>query len=567
MKKIIIGFILVLNVGITIPNHQIAVSAGSNVYAQRQGQIRQVGCTDPQYGGTDPTWWNIFTVWLQEIVGDAILWLGELYDQEIPGSGAYNSNYLYYPWGSGGILPYVDVYYDGYGASCYETPSIYAGPYRGGRMSYCTDGPSEYIDCAFTRHFNNASGISGRSDVIAYLDECNECVGGSTGLPPCSSPLYYLKLQNGDTTKYYDGDTITIERGEAWAPITLYNEHGVPPPSVHWYPTCNFFYNDWFGYDLGNTFNLNISKKGDYTIPVRTGIIWAQTPITTNHLRIITPDTIKPTPINCDSLYPQAVVRDSIATSMLNQIATGPQLKQTRDSALGNHEVSFSTYDSAGSTREYAGSLNIGPSGNVTIYPKDTVTGANHKNINSTWHLHHIGGDYFPDPADLFNLMLARTLRNATATYGVPSSNYNPHLNHSFIICDTSTDLAIVVYDTVLAYNFININHKDSVYYFDTSAAVSGPMYSKTYKGRRLLNGPISNISMQRDFDNAVNKLRNANYPELLRKTYAGIYMMQKYNMGIKTLMKVNGVFKELKIETTHNSNGTIRTIKVKICL
>ena len=333
MKKFLIGVIIFLNVNITISNHQIAVNAGSNVYAQRQGEIE---CPHyPGGNGTNSGWWDIFTDWLQDIIDDAIDWLGELYNQEIPGSASYNSGYLYYPWASGGTLPYVDVYYDGYGASCYETPSIYGGPYRGGLMFYCTDGPSEYIDCAFTHHSTNATGINGRSNEIAYLDECNECVGGSTGLPPCSSPLYYVKLQNGDTTKYYNGDTITVDPlSSGWSRInlTLYNEHGVTPPVVSWASTSNTFW-EW-PWDIGNTYSIAANVIGDYTINVYDGGLLAYSTISTNYLHVANRDTVKPTPIPCDT---PAIERGNAATNIFNSIATSPELIRTRDSAQGSH--------------------------------------------------------------------------------------------------------------------------------------------------------------------------------------------------------------------------------------
>lgn len=38
------------------------------------------------------------------------------------------------------------------------------------------------------------------------------------------------------------------------------------------------------------------------------------------------------------------------------------------------------------------------------------------------------------------------------------------------------------------------------------------------------------------------------------------------YDMGLKTLVNINGVFKELKVEYTRNPDHTIHDIKIKIC-
>ena len=72
---------------------------------------------------------------------------------------------------------------------------------------------------------------------------------------------------------------------------------------------------------------------------------------------------------------------------------------------------------------------------------------------------------------------------------------------------------------------------------------------------------------MGADFLNAYKALQRMRYPAVLAKTYAGAYMMQRYNMGLRTLMKVNGAFKELKItNVSYRRDGTIRNIEVKIC-
>lgn len=84
--------------------------------------------------------------------------------------------------------------------------------------------PSFSIDCNST--------ING----TATLDQCYRCVGGTTGLTPCTPPppRYFITVNN-DTARYYDNDTIFIPQRNVQTKLTLRKEGGtIAPTDLIW---------------------------------------------------------------------------------------------------------------------------------------------------------------------------------------------------------------------------------------------------------------------------------------------------------------------------------------------
>jgi hypothetical protein len=275
------------------------------------------------------------------------------------------------------------------------------------------------------------------------------------------------------------------------------------------------------------------------------------TGITTCMADSLRTDTVKPIKIPCDTA---AIKRDTLATKMLDSLDKRPDMKKLRDSVHANHEAALSAYDSSGFTTVMPGTYNNGDSNSVSIIPCDTTTGPNHKTITAIVHTHQTGIDPIPDCHDLFQFLHTRLLL-------VNNIYYNPFITHSFIICgDTTIDLAITIADTVSARTFINIYAYSSCVKLDSSGR--NPEWAD-YKSSTFGD----TISMRDEFNKAYDLLRKNNYPDQLLNTYAQVYMIERYNMGIKTLMKVDGIMKELSpIITRDPVTGELKNLKINIC-
>jgi hypothetical protein len=538
MKKIIIGLMVFFNFGITISNHEMTLDIGSKVYAQHQGDIR---CPRTEGNGLDPSWWTTFTTWLQELYGDIISALGELYEDEIGGSQIIGSNYLY-PWGTGNAIPYIDVYYNGYGYSYFEIPSIYGGPYRAGRMMNCSNGTSTYIDCAYLEHNTSNAGISGTTADIAYLDECNECVGGNTGLPACSSPIYYASLQY-DTTKYYDGDTITIEIHDDclnWPQITLYNEHGVPPPSIAWSSTSNAaLLNGWFG--ANSRGSLNICNVGNYIITVDSGSMLSHSTIFTNFLNVARTDTAKPTPKICDSVD---IKNGQKLTNTYDSIKNLTDFKRVQDSGLVSpNEAGVSVIRNINGT---LGTFNFqtGGTGSVNVLSFDST-----HNIFTSNHAHIKGptrrAAISPSPGDLYHLVEG---------YSVIPINHNYQFEY-----ESAYDSSVWA---------IMINNTDTATLFNTQhpgdSTLQYPAMDDWDSTRILSSTGFSLYSHNLDFQQYFYLQKH--YPLEYVKAYADVAMYNWFfNTGVSMFVRQNGQFKKLDYDAFIDANNQIQ-ITITIC-
>lgn len=541
MKKIIIGVLLFFNFGITISNHQITVNVGNKMYAQHQGDIRCPYDPGGGYSGTNSNWWDIFTGWIHDVVQDAIQWLGELFS---PGNSGYETYYntnLYYYWGSGETISNIEVYYEGdNNYACLYTPSIFGGPYRGGRMWNCNNEPPIYEDCAFASHnCDPAGGISGTTADIAYLDECNQCVGGITGLPPCSSPLYYTRLENGDTTKHYNGDTISIEvtTGINWPNISLYNEHGVPPASIAWTATCNsYILNGWFG--ASSTGILNTTNVGNYTITVDEGNLLSHSTIFTNFLNVVKTDTAKPTPVICDSVD---IINGQKLTNTYDSIKNLPDFKRVQDTALvSSNEAGVSVIRNTNGT---LGTFNFqtGGTGSVTVLQFDAT-----HNIFTGNHAHTTGptrqGAISPSPGDLYHLIEGYLV--------------NPNYLFEYESAHDSSVWAIMINNTDTA-SLFNTQHPED-------STLQNPAMDDWDSTRVLPNTGISLYNHNLRFQAYLNQTQH--YPLEYIKAYADVIMYDWFfNTGVSMFVRQNGQFKKLGYDAFLDASNNAQII-ITIC-
>jgi hypothetical protein len=263
-------------------------------------------------------------------------------------------------------------------------------------------------------------------------------------------------------------------------------------------------------------------------------------------------DTVQPTKLlNCDTTGNKL---DTAATNLLKKIDSLPQAIQARDSLPGQHEVSFSVTDSSGHPKLFPGASSNGVTypafeiGDFTAVPQFFQAPT-----EATIHIHEMGTDPLPDIADLYNVMMAK----ATSLL----SSYNANLKYSYILCgDTTTDLAIAITDTSRMLQFLNLYPQDSVIYFDSTHHLAG-------SGWRNYIPINDSISMSTVYKNAVDKLLANHYSVEMANTYAQVYMLQRYNMGITILQKVNGAFKQLTASNiTYDTTGKLQTITTNIC-
>ncbi len=365
-------------------------------------------------------------------------------------------------------------------------------------------------------NFEDCAGVMGGN---AFYDQCSTCVGGTTGLLPCYVPPPPDCAGVLGGAAYLDSCNICVGGTTGKLPCTR---------------DCNNV--------LGGTAYADgcHACAGGNTL-------------------IVPCDTVKPKPVICDTI---AIANSNKTTQIIDSLNTQPRMIVLRNGVHDGVEHAISTFDSAGHYKVFKDTaLNSTLiSSQITIF--DTSTGPNHKNIVAFAHTHNDYGDPQPDNGDIYTLTLARLL-------------VNKKLYRSFIVSALAgTDLAIVVTDTSAALLFNNLYPKDSAIYYSDTAIIINPTTGDTL--RRPVNPTWGNfygifgqdsLSMEKEFENAFNKLRLNHYPEILLRTYAQVYMIQRYNMGVKIMIKINGIFKELSPLIIRDTNNVLQDLKIKICL
>ncbi len=362
---------------------------------------------------------------------------------------------------------------------------------------------------------NDCEGINNGT---AFIDDCGTCVGGYTGLIPCYIPPPDCNGVPGGTA-YRDSCNICVGGNTGKLPCLK---------------DCN---NVWGGSAYPD--GCSICAGGN------TGIVPC--------------DTVSVIKVICDTF---AIINNNKTTLIIDSLNTQLKMVALRNNVHADVENGLAAYDSSGSYKVFnaASTNNTVLSASVPIV--DTSTGPNRKNIVATVHTHNDYADALPDNGDIYNLIFGRHFANKS-------------LFRSYIVsAEAGTDLAIVVTDTMKALQFINLYPQDSAIYYSDTAILINPTTGDTI--RQPLNPSWANfygnfgqdsISMSDEFNNSVKILRRNHYNEVYLFTYAQVYMLERYNMGVKILVKINGVFKELSPLITRDSiNGKLLTLKIKIC-
>lgn len=268
-------------------------------------------------------------------------------------------------------------------------------------------------------------------------------------------------------------------------------------------------------------------------------------------------DSVKPNQINCDSL---ALARGNTLTKIVDSLDKLAVMQNLRNGVHDSTEKALSAYDSAGNYKIFDTSVTTSY-GSSSVTTWDTTTGANHKNINFMGHTHTDSANALPDNNDIYMLIFRRM--------GIFMQK-NRFFNHSVIVSgQIKTDLGITISDTMAALAFINRYPRDSaIAWMDTLFTATGySLLNPWWSNFKSFYAPADSVSLRREFDDAVNLLKLNNYPEELLWTYAQVYMINRYNMGVRISMKVNGVFKELSPNISRNSSGQLTDLKMDICL
>ena len=258
-----------------------------------------------------------------------------------------------------------------------------------------------------------------------------------------------------------------------------------------------------------------------------------------------------PTVIDCAA---DVKKMDSIITAYLASVEPTPEMQNIRANVHGPNELSLSIYDSSGQGKVMTGSTFTGNSTAVNMMFKDST---NTNKIRAVLHNHTDSADANPDCGDLYNLLYSRLYPSIKTK--------NPYIQYSFIPAgDINTDLALSFDDTSSAQMFINLYQKQDAIHFDIDSSTTPPTKTNPTWADYKQSGDKK--SMKKEFKQAYEKLKNKHYPEKLLNTFAQVYMLEKYGVGVKILMKVNGQFKQLSTDFTTKSNGTLKDIIIKIC-
>lgn len=193
-------------------------------------------------------------------------------------------------------------------------------------------------------------------------------------------------------------------------------------------------------------------------------------------------------------------------------------------------ESGMSITKTANGTYDDLGYVN-GTSGNSVI----VSTSNPFFNIIAGGHTHPPGKNDGPSPGDIYHLLQGK----------LGNDNYNT----DFVFAANGKQYAITISDKAAALKFLVD--------YPPSTNLNGADWSGT---------PNDN-SLYSNFLSYERTLRAEGYPQEMWEEYGLVYLMSdpKYNMGIKLLQNVNGIFKELNVNLYRDAAGKGH-FGIKIC-
>lgn len=281
----------------------------------------------------------------------------------------------------------------------YGTPN--APNYNGGSIVTTLD-PGWQIDVSIPVYhpdYPDCAGILGGS---AFLDDCNNCVGGTTGIIPCYVPTDCAGVPNG--TAYVDSCNTCVGGTTGLLPCIQ---------------DCAGVWGGTAGYDGCNTCAGGTSG-------------------------IIRCDTIKPLIVICDSI---AIANGKRLTDVLDGTSSvSSYIQQIRDSSLLSLNEAGISITEIFLRRSVFGVFNfqVGNDNSVEILTSDSI-----QKIIAGLHTHPKGKANTPSAQDLYHLIEGNI------------GNNEYFADYIFAYSD-SAQLAIMVTDTLLAHTFFNTYPKDS---------------------------------------------------------------------------------------------------------
>jgi hypothetical protein len=261
-------------------------------------------------------------------------------------------------------------------------------------------------------------------------------------------------------------------------------------------------------------------------------------------------DTVKATKVDCDTIDTKRNIRATKSTQILDAIKDSAETKNARDSApFRKFEVGFTitraqpqpgiytyrprNYEKDGASQSVSVDIEQRSVAWLHVHPKETSAGV--KNVESQ------------SPYDLYDIL---------ERWNNPF--YINKFERAYVISGDSArnEYAVVIADSAKAKQFLLNHPKSTVINLDT-----------TSKYLANWSGGIDSIGTYLYYFQEANKMfAKEGYPEHLLNTYANVYMLQEFDLGIKLQQKVNGQFKELNFVKETDPVTGLEHFKITIC-
>jgi hypothetical protein len=482
MKKIILLWFLFFGMYPTINNNTITFSTTYLCYSQSGNGT---GCPDP----SDPVVRTSIWEWLGKLwkaISGVASSIYDFLDDFFGTSGGNNS-----PPSSNNSTTAPDlpitwaVTFYGSATSTPQNPVFSGGGYS------ANPAVQNILNEEFPEPDPPVTDCEGILNGTAFIDDCNRCVGGYTGLLPCYIPPDCNGVVGG--TAYRD--------------------------------SCNRC--------VGGNTGLTPCKKDCNGVWGGTAYVDSCQECVGGNTGLISLGCKQPIILPCDTIE----LNNSVElTNILDSIERFPEMKKLRDSVNALNEQFLSIYDTNNQVKVCCAGMGGNASASAVVFLPD-------KRIIATTHTHNGG---FPGPSitDFYSTIFANKI--------------NHYFRTSFVISSLNVELALQVTDTMKSRLFYDKYKQDSLFNsswpIDTIPGEQNSIYDEVNKINEYLFAKArTNVS--------------SNYSVMLSDTYSLLYVLNKYNTGIKLYMKKNGRFRQLKIDLLeYDSENRISNFTVSLC-